>query len=168
LVGALVLSLSWGRGPLLARLLARLYDERLDRFAGFLAHLFSTGWGGQVLQFRYFDHQRQSLVTFNAAAGDLLHNVPFDVVVRVGLVPAALLLVVVLPLYCRALGQLRFALLDRGSAAPALITAGFLITLTVQWLFQPLIYGDGLLFYVGFVLLGYLAAKPPVTSVAVA
>jgi hypothetical protein len=36
----------------------------------------------------------------------------------------------------------------------------------VQWLFQPLIYGDGLLFYLGFLLLGYLAAKLPATSAA--
>jgi len=34
-----------------------------------------------------------------------------------------------------------------------------LLCLTVQWLFQPLIFADGLLFYHEFLLLDFLAAK---------
>ena len=162
--GAVIASLMWGRGSLYPRILARVYDERIDRFLGFLTHMVSTPWGGQAMKFVYVDHQKETLVSFNAAAGDLLHNVPFDVVVRVGLIPALLLLATVLPLFWRSLARLRLALLQSSSAGPALILGGCMASLAVQWLFQPLIYSDGLLFYLGFLLLGYLAVKLPTPS----
>ena len=155
-----LVSLLWGRGDITSRLLARVYDERLDRFLAFLTHIPDTLWGGQRLSFEYFEQQRQVWVGFDASAGDLLHNVPFDLVVRVGLIPAIALLLAVVPLLCRSIRQLGQLLRDPASRGHALITAGFLIVLTVQWLFQPLIYADGLLFYFGFFGLGALAVAP--------
>jgi O-antigen ligase len=87
-----------------------------------------------------------------------MHNVLCDIYVRVGWLP---LLALVLALACclpPALVQLRRALGSTEAAAPALLLAGVLITLAVQWLFQPLLYADGLLFFLGFLLLGFLAA----------
>jgi len=155
-----LVSLLWGRGDITSRLLARVYDERLDRFLAFLTHIPDTLWGGQRLSFEYFEQQRQVWVGFDAPAGDLLHNVPFDLVVRAGLIPAIALLLAVVPLLCRSIRQLGQLLRDPASRGHALITAGFLIVLTVQWLFQPLIYADGLLFYFGFFGLGALAVAP--------
>ena len=155
-----LVSLLWGRGDITSRLLARVYDERLDRFLAFLTHIPDTLWGGQRLSFEYFEQQRQVWVGFDASAGDLLHNVPFDLVVRAGLIPAIALLLSVVPLLCRSIRQLGQLLRDPASRGHALITAGFLIVLTVQWLFQPLIYADGLLFYFGFFGLGALAVAP--------
>ena len=155
-----LVSLLWGRGDITSRLLARVYDERLDRFLAFLTHIPDTLWGGQRLSFEYFEQQRQVWVGFDASAGDLLHNVPFDLVVRAGLIPAIALLLAVVPLLCRSLRQLGHQLRDPASRGHALISAGFLIVLTVQWLFQPLIYADGLLFYFGFFSLGALAFAP--------
>ena len=155
-----LVSLLWGRGDITSRLLARVYDERLDRFLAFLTHIPDTLWGGQRLSFEYFEQQRQVWVGFDASAGDLLHNVPFDLVVRAGLIPAIALLLAVVPLLCRSIRQLGQLLRDPASRGHALISAGFLIVLTVQWLFQPLIYADGLLFYFGFFGLGALAVAP--------
>ena len=157
-----LVSLLWGRGDITSRLLARVYDERLDRFLAFLTHIPDTLWGGQRLSFEYFEQQRQVWVGFDASAGDLLHNVPSDLVVRAGLIPAIALLLAVVPLLCRSLRQLGQLLRDPASRGHALISAGFLIVLTVQWLFQPLIYADGLLFYFGFFGLGALAFSPAV------
>ena len=157
-----LVSLLWGRGDITSRLLARVYDERLDRFLAFLRHIPDTLWGGQRLSFEYFEQQRQVWVGFDASAGDLLHNVPFDLVVRAGLIPAIALLVAVVPLLCRSSRQLGQLLREPASRGHALMSAGFLIVLTVQWLFQPLIYADGLLFYFGFFGLGALACSPVV------
>ena len=157
-----LVSLLWGRGDITSRLLARVYDERLDRFLAFLTHIPDTLWGGQRLSFEYFEQQRQVWVGFDASAGDLLHNVPFDLVVRAGLIPAIALLLAVVPLLCRSLRLLGQLLRDPASRGHALISAGFLIVLTVQWLFQPLIYSDALLFYFGYFGLGALAFSPAV------
>ena len=157
-----LVSLLWGRGDIASRLLARVYDERLDRFLAFLTHIPDTLWGGQRLSFEYFEQQRQVWVGFDASAGDLLHNVPFDLVVRAGLFPAIALLLALVPLLCRSLRLLGQLLREPASRGHALISAGFLIVLTVQWLFQPLIYADGLLFYFGFFGLGALAVVPAV------
>ena len=159
-LGLSLLSLLWGRGDITSRLLARIYDERIDRFGAFLSHLPGTAWGGQTLSFDYFDHQRQVWVGFDASVGDLLHNVFFDLVLRAGLIPAFALLLAVLPLLVRSLRSLGFLLQEPSRRPHALIAAGFLIVLTVQWLFQPLIYADGLLFYFGFFSLGALAFLP--------
>jgi hypothetical protein len=148
------------------RLLARLYDERFDRFAGFLMAAPKFPWGGDQIHFAYVDHQRQTSMAFDARSGELLHNVLFDIYARVGWWPALVLLLVLVPLLLRASVHLRTTLRapEPGELGGALVAAGMLLCLTVQWLFQPLIFGDGLLFYLGFVLLGYLAAKHPSTS----
>ena len=155
-----LVSLLWGRGEITSRLLARIYDERIDRFAAFLSHLSETFWGGQQLSFEYFDHQRQVWVGFDASAGNLLHNVPFDLVVRAGLIPAIALVLALIPLLSRALHHLGQLLEEPPWTGNALLGMSFLIVLTVQWLFQPLIYADGLLFYFGFFSLGALAFVP--------
>ena len=160
-----LVSLLWGRGNITSRFLARVYDERLDRFLAFLTHIPEALWGGQRLSFEYFEQQRQVWVGFDASAGDLLHNVPFDLVVRAGLIPAIALLLAVVPLLCRLLRQLSQALTEPASRGDALMSASFLIVLTVQWLFQPLLYADGLLFYFGFFGLGALAFSPGPASV---
>jgi hypothetical protein len=159
---ALLLALQLHQG-LVQRLLARLYDERFDRFVGFLRAARRFPGGGDQIHFGYLDHQRQVVVAFDARRGDLLHNVIFDIYARVGWWPVLLMLLVLIPLLLRACVHLRVALRapEPGQLPGALVAAGLLFCLTVQWLFQPLIYGDGLLFYLGFLLLGYLAAKQP-------
>ena len=140
------------------RLLALLHDERFDRLAGFLSAAPRFPWGGNQLHFAMIDQQRQVLMTFDARQGELMHNVFCDVYVRVGWLPLLALVLALALCLPPALAQLRRALGSTEEAAPALLLAGVLITLAVQWLFQPLLYADGLLFFLGFLLLGFLAA----------
>ena len=143
------------------QLRSRLYDERLDRFAGFLPAAPQFPWGGNQLHFDVVDQQRQVLMQFDARQGELMHNVFFDIYVRVGWLPLLLLALGLVLLLPPALGNLRHALRSPHDQAGGLLLAGVLVCLTVQWLFQPLIFGDGLLFYLGFLLLGCLAARTP-------
>ena len=73
--------------------------------------------------------------------------------------PLLLLSLALLPLLWRALQALAPGLSQSEQRGGALLAASLHLCLTVQWLFQPLLFADGLLFYFGFLLLGFLAAK---------
>ena len=134
------------------QLAQRLYDERFDRFAGFFPVAPQFPWGGNQLHF-------EGGLAFDARQGELMHNVLLDIYVRVGWLPLLLLSLALLPLLWRALQALALGLSQSEQRGGALLAASLLLCLTVQWLFQPLIFADGLLFYFGFLLLGFLAAK---------
>ena len=134
------------------QLVQRLSDERFDRFAGFFPVAPQFPWGGNQLHF-------EGVLPFDARQGELMHNVLLDIYVRVGWLPLLLLSLALLPLLSRSLQALAAGLSKSEHRGGALLAASLLLCLTVQWLFQPLIYGDGLLFYFGFLLLGFLAAK---------
>ena len=136
------------------QLAQRLSDERFDRFAGFFPVAPQFPWGGNQLHF-------EGVLPFDGRHGDLMHNVLLDIYVRVGWLPSLLLGLPLVLLFWRALQALSVGLSKRDQRVGALLAASFLLCLTVQWLFQPLIYADGLLFYFGFLLLGFLAAKFP-------
>ena len=89
-----------------------------------------------------------------------MHNVFLDIYVRVGWLPLVLLLLALFPLLLRSVVCLAHVLTQETLQLDGCIAAGFLLCLGVQWLFQPLLYGDGLLFYVGFLLIGTLAGEP--------
>jgi len=71
-----------------------------------------------------------------------------------------LLLLAVLPLVWRAFEAVQVGLRVPPDQPAVLLASSLALCLTVQWLFQPLIFGDGLFFYVGFLLLGFLASRP--------
>ena len=137
----------------------RLYDERFDRFRGFLLNFGHFPWGGNVMNFVAYDRVRSGQLWFDARQGELIHNVFLDLYVRVGWLPLLLLLLALVPLLLRALACLALVLRQETLQLDGCIAAGFLVCLSVQWLFQPLLYGDGLLFYVGFLLIGNLAGE---------
>jgi len=151
LTGATALALAVWRFP---RLGLRLTDERFDRFAGFFPVAPQFPWGGNRLSFQ------SSAMAFDASQGELMHNVFLDLYVRVGWLPLLLLLLALVPLVLRAVASLVLVLRQEKRQLDGCIAAGFLLCLSVQWLFQPLLYGDGLLFYVGFLLIGTLAGEP--------
>ena len=128
------------------------YDERFARFRGFLPSASRFPWGGNQLHFG-------GVLPFDARQGELMHNVLLDIYVRVGWLPLLLLSLALLPLLWRSLRALAAGLSQTDQRGGTLLAASLLLCLTVQWLFQPLIFGDGLLFYLGFLLLGFLAAK---------
>ena len=134
------------------QLAQRLSDERFERFAGFFPVAPQFPWGGNQLHF-------EGALPFDARQGELMHNVLLDIYMRVGWLPLLLLSLALLPLLWRGLQALAAGLSDGEHRGGALLAASLLLCLTVQWLFQPLIFADGLLFYFGFLLLGFLAAK---------
>ena len=130
----------------------RLSDERFDRFAGFFPVAPTYPWGGNRLHF-------DGVMAFDSRQGELMHNVLLDIYVRVGWLPVLLLSLALIPLVWRALEALVQGLSQSDQRGGALLASSLLLCLTVQWLFQPLIFGDGLLFYFGFLMLGFLASK---------
>ena len=112
------------------------------------------------MNFLAYDRARSAQMWFDARQGELMHNVFLDLYVRVGWLPLFLLLLALVPLLLRALASLALVLRQEKLQLDGCIAAGFLVFLSVQWLFQPLLYGDGLLFYVGFLLIGTLSGEP--------
>ena len=151
---ALAVSFSLGRGPVLKRLLSRIYDERFDRALALFQHLPDTFLGGKVAVFSFWDIQRQASFIFDARVGDLMHNVFLDVVIRTGIFPALILITLVfllvlnIPRYLISVFSI--------ASAPDLfsLSVAFLSALVFQWLFQPLIYSDQVLFFFSFFILG--------------
>lgn len=141
-------------------LLRRVYDERFDRFAGFFPAAPEFPWGGNQIHFEAFDRMRGGLLYFDSRQGDLMHNVPLDVYVRVGWLPVLFLLLAVIPLLLEAFKAVSVGMRMPADQPAVLLASSLALCLTVQWLFQPLIFGDGLFFYLGFVLLGFLASRP--------
>lgn len=127
-------------------------DERFDRFRGFMDAAPLFPWGGNQLHFSRH-------MPFDARGGELMHNVLLDIYVQVGWLPALLLCIAITPLLFFSLQALSKALGQSEQRLGALLAGSMLLGLTVQWLFQPLLFSDGLLFYFGFLLLGFLAAK---------
>lgn len=130
-----------------------IYDERFERFFGFLSNAAKSPWGGNTLHF-------SSPLFYDSRNGDLMHNVFMDVYVRVGLIPTVALLCSILPLFLLACYNLAVVLKSNRTQLFTLLSSSLLICLAVQWLFQPLIFGDGLLFFISFALLGFLASSP--------
>ena len=158
--GALLFATRAWFQPMALGLLRRLYDERFDRFVGFFPAAPQFVWGGNQIHFQAFDQMRGGLLYFDARHGDLMHNVLLDVYVRVGWLPSLLLLLAVFPLLSRAVKAVRVAMRVPGDQAGVLLASSLALCLTVQWLFQPLLFGDALFFYLGFMLLGFLASRP--------
>jgi hypothetical protein len=86
------------------------------------------------------------------------HNVVLDVFRDAGLVPVILLLAALLPLVF--LGLRGFLSIGWRSiwTWPMVCLWGWFVLLLCQWSFQPLLYADGLLFYLSFFVFAALAA----------
>lgn len=85
------------------------------------------------------------------------HSVFFDIYHAIGVTPVLFLIAFLLrPLYCIGRGfLLRLSSVDWQFA----LRWGWVCFLCCQWLFQPLLYSDGLLYYFSFALLGLLAQE---------
>ena len=151
---SLALSFSFGRGPVLKRLLSRIYDERFDRALALFQHLPDTVLGGKVVVFSFWDIQRQASFIFDSRAGDLMHNVFLDVVIRTGILPALILIALVFLLVLNIPRYLISVLSTASTPDLFSLSVAFLSVLVFQWLFQPLIYSDQLLFFLSFFILG--------------
>jgi hypothetical protein len=135
---------------------AQLCDERPSRYGAFLMHLWQAPWGGRLIHFSY---PLCSGSVVQMRAGDLVHNVFLDVFNDTGFLPTLLLFAAVLPLASCVLRGLILQLSRFGWSWHLAVRWSFASVLLVEWMFQPLIFSDQLMFTLGFVLIGMVLAE---------
>lgn len=147
-----------------AHLRAPLCDERFDIYRISLIHWQELIAGGRVLTFRSLrcDGHTSFLVSLLGHHGTdvfSLHNVPLDVLATVGLMAALPILVV---LIFALLLFFNYALswtqnkAFMNSCCSFHIFWSFVAVLVPQWFFQPLMYSDGLLYYISYAVIASL------------
>ncbi|MEB3271288.1 MAG: hypothetical protein VKJ44_06535 [Synechococcus sp.] len=136
-----------------------LCDERFSLHLAILAQAWKAPWGGRQLQVPYqlCDGTPALLAPQNGTV-TLAHNVILDVFLDAGLVPAILLTLLLLPLLLLALHAFLRCWRARAWSWRIAWLWGWFVLLLGQWLFQPLLYADGLLFYLSFFVFALLAA----------
>jgi hypothetical protein len=152
LAGA-VLSLAIGSG--------KLCDERWWLVNGFLQRLGDAPWGGRLIQYTYQDCKPGVWLRFGSSAGTHAftpHNLVLDIYNDAGWIPCICLLVAVLPLMVVLLRGFWASFTQDGWDAQIALRWSILCVLLVQWLAQPFLYTDQLMFSLGFVLVGVLLA----------
>ena len=148
----------------------QLCDERFDVYKRALLAWPDLVRGGRSLRFTAYlcDHSTPISVSLqgNSQPGTLqgqlsmLHSVPLDIVSSIGLLsalPLLLLLVIALVAWVRlfrVLVRIEFS----GRSLMMHLLWSLSSVLLIQWLFQPLIYGDSLLYYLSFAVLGSVSA----------
>jgi hypothetical protein len=141
---------------------AGLCDERWWLQTTFLQHLAAAPWGGRLIQFAYQDCRPGVLLRFGSLADTSAsspHNVLLDVYNDGGWIPFVCLVLALTPLMFSLLrGFLRAFRLHGWSAGLAVRWSAFAL-LAVQWMLQPFLYSDQLMFSLGFVLFGSLLAE---------
>jgi len=136
-----------------------LCDERFGLFAAMLSKLHEAPWGGKRLVVAFATCGTPIPVTLAEEGGAInaAHNVFLDLYFAVGVVPVLLLLLFLArPLW----GVIRgfVAQLPYSDWQHALRWC-WVCLLVVQWLFQPLLYSDGLLYYFAFLVIGLMAQE---------
>ena len=155
-----------------------LCDERWQLFVQAFQRWPQLFAGGRQLAFGFMGCEGPMSLDLSPANSQhvtitMMHNVALDVVASIGLLPALpllALLVIALVEYVRLLQHIL-------AVDPSLPGIGLKLTclwcccavLLPQWMFQPLIYGDGLLYYFSYAAVGVLLVfgfngKDPVPS----
>ena len=89
----------------------------------------------------------------------MVHAVVLDIYNDAGFLPVVLLLSALLPALASIVRGF-WSLSARGTCDwQWSVRWSWFVVLLTQWLFQPLLYGDGLLYYLSFLVLGLLAAE---------
>ena len=134
----------------------QLCDERPSRYAGFVMHLWQAPWGGRLINFTY---RLCSGSLARMKSGELAHNVFLDVFNDTGWLPTLLLMAAVVPLAWLMIRALLLQFLLLGWCFGLALRWAFASVLVVEWLFQPLLFSDQLMFTLGFALIGAVLAE---------
>jgi len=140
----------------------RLCDERWWLVGGFLKHLADAPWGGRLIQFVYRECKPGVVLKFGSGPETHAftpHNVILDSYNDAGMIPCFCLLMAVLPLMAALLRGFWRGFALGGWDWQLALRWSFLAVLVVEWLAQPLLYTDQLMFSIGFVLAGDLLAE---------
>jgi len=137
-------------------------DERLWLIRGFISNLYQSPWGGRLIQFSYADCNPMAINQFGSFKGSSSftpHNVVLDVYNDAGWIPALCLFFAIVPVFIMIVSGFWRVLGQTGWTWPLALRWGFVSVLFVEWLAQPFLYTDQLLFSVGFVVAGMLLAE---------
>ena len=140
----------------------RLCDERVWLVGGFLARLSQAPWGGRLIKYSYADCDPKALNQFGSFPGSSAftpHNLILDVYNDAGWIPALCLLFAVIPICFFLLTGFWKAFSFSGWTWPLALRWSFISVLAVEWLAQPFLYTDQLMFSIGFVVVGILLAE---------
>jgi hypothetical protein len=140
----------WGQG---------LCDERVSLYASFLVDFWRAPWGGRFLRIPYSfcgDNSASGLLAIDGGTVSMVHNVILDIYFSVGWLPVLLLLVAVVPSLSAAVRGL--LVIWPAWDWQESLKWSWLCFLVCQWLFQPLQYSDGLLYYFSFFVFGLFAS----------
>ena len=152
----------YGLAPLLAMLSGRVCDERFGLVAQFVAHMARAPMGGRLLAFPYASCLPHEQLVFGSQPGSTAftpHNVILDVFNDAGWIPFVLLLLAMLLVLKAWLQGFLQALVVEGCSPGLVLRWGIFSVLLVQWLAQPFLYTDQLMFSLGFVFLGITLAE---------
>ena len=133
-----------------------LCDERYGRFLGFLSQLGQAPWGGRRIAFEYANCGEGRLAFH---PGELVHNLLLDVYNDTGWLPALALLLAVAPLLWWLLQGFWQRFRRQGWTWPLALRWALLCVLLTQWLLQPFLFADQLMFSLGFLLAGVVLAE---------
>ena len=136
-----------------------LCDERLGLFGAMLSRLHEAPWGGKRLVVEFLACGTPIPLTLSAEGGSVTaaHNVFLDIYFAAGVFPFVLLLFfLVRPLVSVARGFVVHAPYSDWQSA---LRWSWVCSLVANWLFQPLLYSDGLLYYFSFMALGIMAQE---------
>jgi len=161
--GIVLIAAVIGRHPSVQRLLAGGFcDERFGMYSGFLQQLAHGLWGGHRIAFSAFHCDGKTPFAFgDGSSGSLtiVHNVVLDIYNDAGFLPVLFLLIALVPALLAILRGF-WSISARGTWDwQWSVRWSWFVVLVTQWLFQPLLYGDGLLYYLSFLVLGLLAAE---------
>jgi len=148
------------------RLIRAIYDERFDLYLGFWGSWLQFPLGGNHLRYEWL-HYRTGKVWLFDASGSMdvektvgsMHNVFLDIYVRVGFLPLFLLICALCPIVWHVLQALITGLRTQHLVVPAAISTAAFGCFLVLWTLQPLLYSDGLMFFVAFLFLGAVAGR---------
>jgi len=136
-----------------------LCDERFALFGAMMGRIHEAPWGGRLLRVPFdgcggYPHYVLAANNSNIAQA---HNVLLDIYFNVGVVPSVLLLAFLIG--CLRHCSAYFVHLLTALEWTSCLRWGWLCIIAVQWMFQPLLYSDGLLYYFSFFIFGILLAE---------
>jgi len=139
-----------------------LCDERFWLMKGFLEATPSALWGGRQIAFTYQSCPPITTLrfgSFEGATSSLAHNVLLDVYNDTGLLPLICLLAAMIPLAWN-MGKGLVSRVQHKRISKGLLLRWSLISVVVtEWLIQPFLYSDQLMFTLTFLLAGFLLGE---------
>lgn len=133
-------------------------DERLSMFAEMSKLMVSDPWGGRAMVVHYYGCDGRPLsLAGQEGSIQAVHNVFLEVFYTVGIVPFLLVVAfAALVTFLISPGLICVPKVDNFGIG---IRIAIACSLALQWMFQPLLYADGITYYISFLMFGVLSSE---------